>query len=103
VTDPPSTLRAVIELPIGALRIEAPRPLYVTQHNAMAILGLKPRAFLESLHAARARGVEILTRGRTRMVALDAYVSFLRERSEENSDDGAEALANAAGLRLVRR
>ena len=100
----PGGIRATIELPASALRIEAPRPIMLSQHTSEAVLGLKRRAFIELVRDFRASGGEVINAGRTRLVELEPFVAWLRHREiTAQSEDGAEAMAREMGLCLVER
>jgi hypothetical protein len=90
-----------LRLPPGALRVEAPKPQWVSQHTAEGTLGLKRRAFLDLAAAYRADGGEVIAAGRARLVELDAFVGWLRRREAAAPSDDLGDMARACGLRLV--
>jgi len=100
-------IRAVLELPAGALAMAAPEPLLVSQRTAEAMLGIPRRRYLALAAEYRAGGGEVLCTGRLRLVEPTAFVGWLRQRAErgngaERDPNGevADVLAGV-GLRLI--
>lgn len=100
-------MKVTLELPDGVVAVAAAQPELVSQKTSEVVLGIPRRHFLESMGAYRAHGGEVICLGRLRLVRRESYVAWLRNSGEpraevEVGDDGAAALAAAAGLRLVR-
>ncbi len=98
------TVRASIDLPVGAVVVHAAPPDLVSQKTSEAVLGIPRRAFLESLPSYAAAGNEVAKLGRLRLVKREAYVAWLRAQPnavEAAGEDGVQALAAKLGLRVV--
>lgn len=93
------TIRASIELPAGAVVVQAAPPELVSQKTSEAVFGIGRRAFLESLGAFRCAGGEVIELGRLRLVKRESYVAWLSR--EPGVDENAGELAAELGLRLV--
>ena len=95
------TIRASIELPAGAVLVQAAPPELVSQKTSEAVLGIGRRAFLESLPAFRCSGGEVIELGRLRLVKREPYVAWLTREPSSAETDAAKDLAAELGLRLV--
>jgi len=100
------TVRAVVELPAGALRLAAPEPLLVSQHTCQATLGLPRRSFLRLATAYCCAGGEVIRAGRLRLVEPTAFIEWLRSRDDHsngtaNLDGETAAVLDGVGLRLA--
>jgi hypothetical protein len=99
-------MKLELELPDAAIVVQAPRPLFVSQHTSEALLGLRRRAFLEVVAAFRAAGGEVLCVGRARLCELEPLIEWLRIRcvaaaDPDTTENEAEQLLAASGLRVV--
>ena len=79
------------------------RPEYVSQHTSLPVLGLDGRGYLGLLTEYREAGGEVLSIGKRRLVALDAFASWLRRRgaTDKATPVADEVDTYAASLRLV--
>ncbi len=96
-------MKATIELPAEALCIVAAPPLWISQFTCESTLGLRRRTYLELAIRYRASGGEVICAGRTRLVQVDRFVDWLRDRARCQPGPDAE-LAEAVqrcGLRLA--
>lgn len=106
-----SPLRATIELPTDAIRIEAAPPELVSQKTSLAVLGIPRRPFLDAVSRYRAGGGEVFHCGRLRLVNREAFVAWLRSSTSQGAkpSEGTETgqpsdgdLAASLGFRLVK-
>ena len=74
----------MLAVPRSALTV-IERPHRVSQRNALAVLGLPPRAFLELAREFRDAGGEVLSVGKLRCVALEAFDAWLCRRNAKPS------------------
>jgi hypothetical protein len=97
-------LTVTLELPPGALVVQAAPPELLSQRTSEAMVGVPRLAYLASLPSYRAAGGEVLALGRLRLVRRAQYVAWLagtRIAEREDQGDGTAALAHSLGLRLV--
>ena len=98
------TVRAAIELPVGAVVVHAAPPDLVSQKTSEAVLGIPRRMFLESLPSYRAAGNDVASLGKLRLVGREAYVAWLRrpgDARDATENDGVAVLAAKLGLRVL--
>ncbi len=91
----------VVRVPRSALVHRPPAPELVTQHNALDVIGLKPRQFLALIRSAPLR---VIKTGRTRGVRreeLMAYLETLTEGRTEEDRTRPLSLAEQLGLENV--
>ncbi len=105
-------IRATIELPAGALRIEAPAPAILTQHNCTSYVGLTPGVFLELLRRPDFP-LRVIVIGKARGVEAPPFVAWLKRQTERPAvrgiaachpvaePDGADEFLAEFGLRAV--
>ena len=92
-----------LDLPVGALAVQAAPPTHVSQKTVETAIGVPRRHFLESLPAFQVDGGTVLRLGRLRIVERSSYIAWLAGRVDNEAEPtaGVDALAESMGLQLL--
>jgi hypothetical protein len=97
MADQDDTISVALRIPRSAFTMHAPPPELLSQKNVLAVCGLPPRRYLETLRIAP---LPVTRVGRLRLVDRASFVEWIKSRAEATVGRGASAkpvLAEVAG------